>query len=413
MRCYRSISSIRFGHNRYHPELLQLRESLSDKRKAIETIGTRILKCLSLAIEQLEDNLPHGTNARERAKLIVGGHEAGLSPSYPLGIIHEVNETIEAIEEMISNGPHISEDDVTNVVIDHSSILCHLIPLDDSGTLSKLANPRGSIKRGIEALNKVKSVLKSLITRTEFSIEAIEKAEFAKRIAETSLQSAETRIESEMVVDARIMLCTIGSSHRLPVVDQDPEEDSLERSFAQMNLSEQRDTVVAFDEAGCIPSYELLGLSRLGRSIVSLVCVGDKHQLPPYSPSFDRWPKGSNRAMNRFAAKSQSRQVTTKVQSLLDASDIPTVKLTTQYRVPRDIANLLNARIYKGDYETAPECRAPLQGLQFVHVPTQRHRSDDSKKYINFEEIDECVSIIRKLQREGITSIMILTPVRK
>jgi hypothetical protein len=43
-------------------------------------------------------------------------------------------------------------------------------------------------------------------------------------------------------------------------------------------------TIVVFDEAGCIPSYELLGLSMLGHSISSLVCVGDK-KLPPYDRS--------------------------------------------------------------------------------------------------------------------------------
>jgi hypothetical protein len=60
-------------------------------------------------------------------------------------------------------------------------------------------------------------------------------------------------------------------------------------------------TVVIFDEAGCIPMYEFLGLSRLGRLIVCLVCVGDKNQLPPYHP-------GSSRNVFRRVAGGRNQQ---------------------------------------------------------------------------------------------------------
>lgn len=85
--------------------------------------------------------------------------------------------------------------------------------------------------------------------------------------------------------------------------------------------------------------------------------------------------------------------------------------LTTQYRVPRNIASLLNARIYLGTYKTAPECNAPLRGFHFVDVPESRHRS--GKKYINVDEIEYCLELVRQFKREGKKHIMILTPVSR
>lgn len=121
---------------------------------------------------------------------------------------------------------------------------------------------------------------------------------------------------------------------------------------------------------------------------------------------------------------------TENVASLLDASNLDVdngskVILTTQYRVPRDIANLLNVHIYKGDYHTADICNAPRFGFQLVHVPPlpppaqcrygvrRGGGGDDARnKYINYAEIDRCCEIVRELSMRGDTSIMILTPVR-
>ena len=105
-----------------------------------------------------------------------------------------------------------------------------------------------------------------------------------------------------------------------------------------------------------------------------------------------------------------------KVRSLLDAStlgpDNGKVKLSTQYRVPRDIANLLNARIYRGDYNTADTCNVPLKGFTMVHVRDNDGYRGEGKRYINEAEIDQCLEIVRELiAQERTKSIMILTPV--
>ena len=95
---------------------------------------------------------------------------------------------------------------------------------------------------------------------------------------------------------------------------------------------------------------------------------------------------------------------------MLDVIAIEKVKLTTQYRVPHDIANLLNDRIYRGDYKTAPTCKAPLKGFQFVDVPEEANRAG-GEQYVNNREIRECIRILEKLHRDGSTSVMVLTPV--
>lgn len=124
-----------------------------------------------------------------------------------------------------------------------------------------------------------------------------------------------------------------------------------------------KDTICIFDESGCIPAYELLGLSRLGRTINALVLVGDKHQLPPYDPMQGNRDKKSGPTRN-------GQRGTKKILSLLDSSALTigagTVMLTTQYRVPRDIAEMLNARVYRGQYNTCLTAKVPDSGLSFL-----------------------------------------------
>jgi hypothetical protein len=187
----------------------------------------------------------------------------------------------------------------------------------------------------------------------------------------------------------RVHLSTIGSSHKLPVTEEaDDDEPRLTKSFAAIKLcdrAKEKKTVVIFDEAGCIPMYEFLGLSRLGRLIECLVCVGDKNQLPPYDPGSSRTVVRHEAGRRRYKAK--PTVPTETVKSLLDASQLTEaggkIKLTTQYRVPRDIANLLDVRIYKGDYVTPLSCEVPIKGFHFLNVPVCRGR----QKYVNENEI--------------------------
>lgn len=367
-----------------------------------------MLKEFALELEGLVQSLPDKDQARRRIQLIASGTEAGMEASRPLSVFHEISETQRAIR---ANLLEFDEDKVRNLTLDHDAILSGLIPLESEVSWSKR---HGSIRR---ALEKIERSLKQILASADFSIEAIEKADFAYRMATASLKAAETRIESELVSEARVMLCTIGSSHRLPLDDHEADTPDTDDGSDVDRMG--KPTVVVFDEAGCIPSYEFLGLSRLGRSIESLICVGDKHQLPPYSPGTSQQKSGRSRtAYSRSGLRSKPLPPAAlcNVKSLLDVSALTVddckIKLTTQYRVPRDIAGLLNARVYNGDYATAEECQAPTHGLEFVDIPFGRN-SDHPKKYVNYREIDECKAIVRQLLRDDVESIMILTPVRR
>ena len=105
----------------------------------------------------------------------------------------------------------------------------------------------------------------------------------------------------------------------------------------------------------------MLGLSRLGRPIIALILVGDKHQLPPYDPTQGRTFGRGNAPSNVRSTKVE------RLKSLLDVStltiDSGKIMLTMQYRVPRDIAEMLNIRIYRGNYKTSPTARVPMSGM--------------------------------------------------
>jgi hypothetical protein len=370
-----------------------------------------MLKALSKAIEDNEEFLPEGA---EPWQLTESGSEAGLTKATE--IVDTVADAHRAIQPLLEKAlPGLKESEVDDVCLSYSSILGKLLPVrsDDMRKEKSWTIFRKEVRL---ALVHIRTCLESLLKSAVFSLNNAETLELAARQADESLNGAAQRLEGELASNARVLLSTIGSSHKLPVDGDDEEDDGgvlglLSR--LKISSSQMKKTIVVFDEAGCIPSYELLGLSRLGRSIDSLVCVGDKNQLPPYDPSSSR-DYNKNRNAPR-GAKSRQQSVTqqTSVKSLLDVSKLTTdtgkVKLTRQYRVPRDIANLLNARIYLGDYVTAPECRAPSRGFNFVDVPEDRRQG--GRKYVNDAEVQHCLELVRQSKREGRTSIMVLTPV--
>ena len=349
-----------------------------------------MLDVLISSVEALHDKLPSDSNVRKTASNIK------LEFKRPSDIVAALSSAREAIHTILQR-VLLDERSTEKVVREHATLLEHLVPIRSSR----------------DALSIVNRCFSSLLSRTEFSQEKVTEEQNAKRKAEENLRAAETRISIELVRDARVLLCTIGSSHKLPLADKDDDDESnLSAAFGRMSLSTNRSTIVVFDEAGCIPDYELLGLSRLGRDIKALVCVGDKHQLPPFSAAASKrtpTPRGRGRGFHG-RGRGHSFVSEPKVTSLLDVSAVEKVKLTTQYRVPHDIANLLNDRIYRGDYKTAPTCKAPLKGFQFVDVPEVANRAG-GEQYLNDREIHECIRILEKLHRAGSTSIMVLTPV--
>jgi superfamily I DNA and/or RNA helicase len=86
------------------------------------------------------------------------------------------------------------------------------------------------------------------------------------------------------------------------------------------------------------------------------------------------------------------------------------VTLTTQYRVPKDIADMLNAHIYRGLYNSCPCANIPSQGLKTVNV-TEAF-SCNNRKYVNEAEVARGIALVRDLMNDDqISSILIITPV--
>jgi hypothetical protein len=412
---------------RDHPELKELRRACTETHDQIAKRGNDLRMTLASAVEALDDKLPSDSNVWEASDLIK--HHTDMRR--PVDIVASISSARGAIRSLLQAN-FLDELSTQKVVLEHASLLKHLIPfnstspdekrpsfLDFIHTLpfkSKFPEDKRqwSKRREIvrDALVVVSSCFSSLLSRSEFSQERATEEQNAARKAEESLRAAETRISEELAREGRVLLCTIGSSHKLPLArkeDDDVDADLPTAAFGRLSLATDRSTIVVFDEAGCIPDYEFLGLSRLGRDIKALVCVGDKHQLPPFSATSNRTstPRGGG---GGFRGRRQASFSEPKVMSLLDVSAVEKVKLTTQYRVPHDIANLLNDRIYRGDYKTAPTCKAPLKGFKFIDIPGEANRFG-GKQYVNDREIQECIRILGDLRRDGITSIMVLTPV--
>jgi hypothetical protein len=418
-RAYVQCVSLFFCFFSDHPELKELRRAYDEIDGQIVKRGSALRKTLASYVEALEDKLPSESDVWRASDLIMkggeiivnGGEKVRASFARPDEIVASISSAKKAIRCLLKS-PYVDEVSTKKVVSEHAGLLHHLIPLKTASWSYQLPwpNRRENVR---DALLVVNSCLSMILSRSDFSQEKVEEEQTARRKAEETLRDAETRISEELVREARVLLCTIGSSHKLPLARKDDDgEADLSVAFGQLSLVTGRSTIVVFDEAGCIPDYEFLGLSRLGRDIKALVCVGDKHQLPPFSAaSANRTSTPHGGGGGGFRGRRQTSFSEPKVISLLDVSAVEKIKLTTQYRVPHDIANLLNDRIYRGDYKTAPTCKAPLKGFKFVHVPGEANRFG-GKQYVNDREIQECIRILRELRRDGITSIMVLTPVR-
>lgn len=352
-----------------------------------------------------------------RVRLLESGQEAGFQNS--IEIINTLRYFSDDTGKLLKLGSRHAEAvyRLVEVVATHNVFLGKLIPLDEveGTTTRRIPNLAGKF----DDVCAIFDCLAKILNLKEFSISEAETIQASIRECQHDLKKSEERVHDTMISKARVLMSTIGSSHKLPVrvVEDDGNDndsdldsidvDSLTGKLDRVTLSEHK-TIVIFDEAGCIPSYELFGLSRVNGNIEALVAVGDKHQLPPYNPNQNHTGKknGSHHRRQRQAAPK-------KIRSILDVSklkidDGTNIKLTIQYRVPRDIAAVLNDRIYKGDYTTPAVSNVPAEGFCLLDVvPSERN-----EKYVNKDEVQMCIQMVTQILNEGNGTIMLLTPVR-
>lgn len=391
----------------YHPELLELKEKLDMLLSASKSLAEGMREKIAQTIDQFGTKFSEPC-AFNRSQLIL---DKSWPLSSPLSIISLIQSAACDIEASLSSASKLGqkyapEEIIEEIVVRYSELMGKLIYIRSSKE-KKDKDPwdaKDSTRRFRDIGRRLQDILQDKLFQADHARDLHEE----RLTVDKQYKAARERLENELPTLARLHMSTIGSSHRLPGDKNDVDSKSIMHRFGRLSLEDDesedgkeplKKTVVIFDESGCIPSYELLGLTRLGRPIESLVLVGDKHQLPPYDATQGR---------NFRRVQKRKQQI-----SLLDSSaltgDTGKIMLTTQYRVPQDIADMLNARIYGGNYKTCPRADVPLSGLRMINVPKDRN---PRKKYVNSNEVNEGLRLINNLTMESeISSILVITPV--
>ena len=370
---------------------------------------------LATAIENFGEAV-HIHRAIDRAETIRKDIVTLISP---LTIIRYIEGTVEDITSLLQGSSRLTEGDIEKLVESWDAILNGLFEIRTIVEKDQHPNKLWDRVNASKNMIEIRRHLSSLLALVTFDEEKAHDLYDGRNNAQTQYKAAIDRIRGNLEKDARVHMSTIGSSHKLPVHEEDTD---LSKEFEALSLNKfdiedlsseinPKKTIIVFDEAGCIPSYELLGLSRLGRDIQALILVGDKCQLPPYDASQGRRPRSQRYGSSqRFGRK--SREVNS-VKSLLDVSalsiDDSKVVLGTQYRVPKDIADMLNTRVYKGHYKTCPSSDIPRKGLRVEHVQRDPR---PRKKYVNAYEVRRGLELVEELDCDDrIASILVITPV--
>lgn len=339
------------------------------------------------------------TNAQVRSEEILKDKE---DLSSPLQIIRYIQSMANDISTSLRE--KLSEEKVDSIVLNYGTVLKRLIEVRPDPE-KKISSWNAELVQS--KLEYLKSLFQEVLSEDIFDETNANELNDKRSSAEHDLRKTKERLKTELPDIGRLFMSTIGSSHKISTM----KEKELEDQMDLLSLDDSaKETVVIFDEAGCIPSFELLGLSRLGRDIRSIVLVGDKNQLPPYNPSNNtNKSKTKNRRGNYFVKNENNDSL----KSLLDVSNMSMIDekvlLKIQYRVPKDIADLLNVHVYKGDYITCPNSPIPPRGLNIVHCMEDY---SENRKYINIWEVDKALSLFYKLKRNPcIANILIITPV--
>jgi len=400
--------------SRSHPELVDLSKKRELLIKASGSLSNSLRGKIAEVVRLFGTHFDE-VNAFDRSESIEENSDELTSP---LSIISAVRAVVEDIIGLLDDrkkqdSRYVHEDRTTDLIVRHTALLGRLIPIRPDNEKGTKTSPPWNAKEATRRLQFILDHFTEALDVELFSEENARALYKEKTISDDAYKTLFERLKIELPKLARLHMSTIGSSHRLPVPGRNNESDDvlsdrLQNLFiysdSETGSDTPKETVVIFDESGCIPSYELLGLSRLGRAIKSLVLVGDQKQLPPYDSI-----QGSRGRKNL-----RRGNLNEQLNSLLDSSaltvDSGKVMLTTQYRVPKDIADMLNHRVYRGQYNTCPFARVPLSGLHMVNVPWSESQF---RKYVNPNEVEKGISMLRRLLLDhDISSTLVITPVR-
>jgi hypothetical protein len=450
-----------FCNYRYYPELAKLRTL----KEEAEGVCNKLAKCMrndiAKAICEFEDVC--GRGVCNQARDIQNSKEVLFNIS--INMIRYIIETRARLKELTScvDTPLKA---VQQLAWDRARLIGTMLhatpPLEEQ---SRFLTDMASKHKMMPLVKRIHERFGKLLKSDNFQIDNVCGLTKNMLALQIEYDCLEMRYTEHFLNSARLQMSTIGSSHKIPVAfgmrtadevkidttmqsngsdaeetlikDEDSEaseecteneavaeshnrgeeniDDQIEddrKSCPGFNLSGPqggvtgRETIVVLDEAGCIPDFELLGLSRISDNIVCIVAVGDKHQLPPYDPCRGRLSKSK-----RQGNQSDGQKSVLDWSGLDKPSQKVKIALTSQYRVPRDIASILNECVYSGGYNTPPKCPVPTKGLVLRHVAANNH---SRKKYVNMNEVGHIVKILIKAMhsRVGLSGgALVLTPV--
>ena len=202
----------------------------------------------------------------------------------PLAIISAVEALVKDIKDLMAEIKArglktVEEESTGKLITNHNHFLGRLIPIRTEKEKEQQGKRSWNAKEATKRLLYIYRHFVDALQHDMFSSDTASDLYEAKTKADEEYKALYKRLEIQLPGCARLLMCTIGSSHRLPGDKKNSSiDDELAREFELLQLSDTRelskDTIVIFDEAGCIPAYELLGLTRLGRNIKALILVG-------------------------------------------------------------------------------------------------------------------------------------------
>ena len=381
-----------FYSKRSHPQVVDLQE----RRDLLIAASKKLSQALRSEISETMRRFGLHFNEDSAALRSAEIEKNTLDLSSPIQVIDAVKRAKLDIKDLLKaaaeeGSKYVSEKSASDVIVRHSDLLGRLVYIRPDSDRAKKKSDPWDAKEATKRLRYILDRFREVLKLPMFSPDNAQNLYSEKAAVDEEYKAVHSRLESQLPALARLHMSTIGSSHRISTQKKTNGDGDLARTFGQMTLNDTdedcesdppKETICIFDESGCIPAYELFGLTRLGRPIKALLLVGDKHQLPPYDPTQGR-SFGRGNSFSNATANGQSKR-DEKMQSLLDVSalmvDSGKIMLTMQYRVPRDIAEMLNIRVYRGNYKTCPNAGVPMSGMsqQILNV----HWSKSSHKFL-------------------------------
>lgn len=220
----------------------------------------------------------------------------------PLSIISMLEAATKDIGHLLkksyeAGSKYVDEELTTDMIVRHSAILGRLIHIRTDKERESNDKEPWDAKNATKRLSYILCKFVDALKLDMFSSDNASSLYNEKTKADDEYRALHAHLKQALPELARLHMSTIGSSHMLPGCKGNP-EDELVDMFGQVTLgnsidigenSSPKDTIVIFDESGCIPAFELLGLSRLERAIKALVIVGENHSCVHFLDALGIW----------------------------------------------------------------------------------------------------------------------------